>query len=177
MIRDARLEWRARVAVSDLGALMPGQAVSLGIRGQAPIRGTLRAVSPDIDPQTHSGLVYVDLPRDARVRAGAFATGHVEVGEVAALTLPQSAVLLRDGFHQVMRVGTDARVAAVKVEVGRHLGDRIEITRGLAEAEAVVASGLGFLSDGDSVRVIEASATGTGPDRADGMPVPTRGMP
>lgn len=157
MIKDGRLEWRARVALSDLDALAPGQVGLLRVPGQALIRGKLRIVSPDIDTQTHSGQVYVDLPRDSGVRAGTFVTGHIELGEVPALTLPQTAVLLRDGFHYVMRVGTASNVVAVKVEVGRRIGDRIVITRGLAEADRVIASGLSFLSEGDTVRVVEAS--------------------
>lgn len=157
MIKDGRLEWRARVAVSDLERLAPGQVALVRVPGQAPIRGTLRMVSPDIDTQTHSGQVYVDLPRDSGVRAGTFVTGHVEVGEIPALTLPQTAVLLRDGFHYVMRVGATSNVVAVKVDVGRRIGDRIEITRGLVAADRVIASGLSFLSEGDTVRVLEAS--------------------
>ncbi|KRA45226.1 efflux RND transporter periplasmic adaptor subunit [Pseudoxanthomonas sp. Root630] len=155
MIKDGRLEWRARVAVSDLDALMPGQSVLLRISAASSIRGRLRMVSPDIDTQTHTGLVYVDLPKDAGVRAGAFLTGHVEVGEAPALTLPQTAVLLRDGFHYVMRVGATSRVIAVKVDVGRRIGDRIEITRGLLAGDLVIASGLGFLNEGDTVRVLD----------------------
>jgi RND family efflux transporter MFP subunit len=157
MIKDGRLEWRARVAVSDLETLAPGQVALVRVPGRAPIRGTLRMVSPDIDTQTHSGQVYVDLPRDSGVRAGTFVTGHVDVGEIPALTLPQTAVLLRDGFHYVMRVGATSNVVAVKVDVGRRIGDRIEITRGLAAADRVIAAGLGFLSEGDTVRVLEAS--------------------
>lgn len=156
MIKDGRLEWRARVAVSDLEALVPGQPVVLRVSAASSLRGRLRMVSPDIDTQTHTGLVYVDLPTDAGVRAGAFLTGHVEVGEAPALTLPQTAVLLRDGFHYVMRVGATSNVVAVKVDVGRRIGDRVEITRGLVAADRVIASGLGFLNEGDTVRVLDA---------------------
>lgn len=156
MIKDGRLEWRARVAVSDLEVLAPGQPVVLRVSAGSSFRGRLRMLSPDIDTQTHTGLAYVDLPTDANVRAGAFLTGHIEVGEAPALTLPQTAVLLRDGFHYVMRVGASSNVVAVKVDVGRRIGDRIEITRGLVAADRVIVSGLGFLSEGDTVRVLDA---------------------
>jgi HlyD family secretion protein len=45
----------------------------------------------------------------------------------------------------------------VKVGVGRRAGDRIEITTGLDPAARVVASGGGFLADGDTVRVVDAA--------------------
>lgn len=155
LIKDGRLEWRATVAVADLDLLAPGQAVQLQLPGHAPVRGALRMVAPDINTQTHSGLVYVDLPRSDAIRAGAFVTGHIDVDEAATLTLPQGAVLLRDGFHYVMQVGPASDVVAKKVRVGRRVGDRIEITAGLAATDAVIASGLGFLGEGDTVRVVE----------------------
>ncbi|MBD8696217.1 efflux RND transporter periplasmic adaptor subunit [Stenotrophomonas sp. CFBP 13718] len=154
IIKDGRLEWRATVAVADLGKLAPGQSVSVNVQGHAPMSGTLRIISPAIDTATHDGMVYVDLPAASALRAGSFARGHVQVGEVATLTLPQGAVLLRDGFSHVLRVGTDASVRVDKVSVGRRIGDRVEILQGLALTDAVIASGVGFLSDGDRVRVV-----------------------
>lgn len=160
IIKDGRLEWRAAVAVSDLDAMVPGQEAYLQLPGQPKIPGVLRMVAPDINTQTHSGLVYVDLPRGSAVRAGAFATGYVEVGKKRALTLPHGAVLLRDGFHYVMQVGPAANVVAKKVAIGRRVGDRIEITAGLVATEAVIASGLSFLSEGDTVHVVDARESG-----------------
>jgi multidrug efflux pump subunit AcrA (membrane-fusion protein) len=87
-----------------------------------------------------------------------FARGEFEIGSGSALTLPQSAVLLRDGFSTVLRVGADSKVSQVKVSVGRRVGDRIEITGGLDAAARVVASGAGFLADGDTVKVVAAPA-------------------
>ena len=65
-------------------------------------------------------------------------------------------MLLRDGFSTVLRVGADSKVSQVKVSVGRRVGDRIEITGGLDASARVVASGAGFLGDGDTVRVVVA---------------------
>jgi hypothetical protein len=87
-----------------------------------------------------------------------FARGEFEVGSGSGLTLPQSAVLLRDGFSYVLRVGADSKVSQVKVGVGRRVGDRIEVTAGLAADARVVAAGGGFLADGDTVRVVDAGA-------------------
>lgn len=154
LIEDGRLEWRAAVAAPEMDKLAPGQNAEITMHGHRPIRGTVRIVGPSIDTQTRNGLVYVDLPRDSALHAGAFARGYLEVGEGTALTLPQSAVLLRDGFNYVMRVGPESNVTMRKVTVGRRIGDRIEIAAGLSASETVVASGLGFLSEGDNVRVV-----------------------
>lgn len=160
LIKDGRLEWRATVAMSDMPQLAPGQVVEIGVHGQTPIQGRLRMVAPSIDSQTHNGLVYVDLPANSQVRAGAFARGFFEVGEGQALTVPQQAVLLRDGFSYVARLDPKAKVLMTKVSVGRRVGDRVEITGGLEPSEPIIASGLSFLSEGDTVKVVRASVAG-----------------
>ena len=163
MIRQGRLEWRAEVAANDMASLKPGVAVLVTAGSGSAIKGTVRMVAPTVDPQTRNGLVYVDLPSvngtsGSAARAGMFARGEFEVGSGSGLTLPQSAVVLRDGFSYVLRVGADSKLAQVKVGVGRRVGDRIEITGGIDAAARVVASGGGFLGDGDTVRVVADAA-------------------
>jgi multidrug efflux pump subunit AcrA (membrane-fusion protein) len=108
-------------------------------------------------------LVYVDvkpLPGAAAfsARAGMFARGEFDLGAVPALTVPQPSVVVRDGFSYVFRVNPDSRVSQVKVQVGRIAGDRLEIASGLAADARIVASGAGFLNDGDLVRLVGAAA-------------------
>ncbi len=157
LIRQGRLEWRAEVASSELAALQPGMAVRVTPAGDQPVTGRLRIVAPTVDAATRNGLVYVDLPQPGTARAGMFARGDFQVGSTPATTLPQTAVLLRDGFSYVFQLGADNKVRQVKVAVGRRLGERIEITSGLDPAARVVATGAGFLGDGDTVRVVAAA--------------------
>ncbi len=155
LIRGRRLEWRAEVAAADLATLRPGQPAQVRLSNGEVVEGRLRMVAPVIDTQTRNGLVYVDLPPDSPARAGMFARGEFVVGTDQVRTLPQSAVLLRDGFSYVLRVGPDSTVAKVKVTVGRRVKDRVEITAGLDTDGQVVLTGGGFLGDGDLVRVVE----------------------
>ena len=156
LIRQGRLEWRAEVAASELAQLRPGQAVLVTADGAPPVAGKLRMVAPTVDAATRNGLVYVDLPAPGALKAGMFARGEFQTGSRNALTLPQSAVLLRDGFSYVFKLGADNKVTQAKVGVGRRVGERIEITAGLEPGTRVVASGAGFLADGDTVRVVDA---------------------
>jgi HlyD family secretion protein len=158
MIRQGRLEWRAEVAAADLARIQPGMVASVSASGVTPIVGKVRMLAPTVDPQTRNGIVFVDLAPSREARAGMFARGEFDIGKGQGLTLPQSAVLLRDGFSYVLRVGPDSKVSETKVTVGQRLGDRIEITSGLDANARVVASGGGFLSDGDTVRVVDAGA-------------------
>lgn len=158
LIRRGQLEWRAEVAASDLASLKPGQVARLTAAGGETINGRLRMVAPTVEIQTRDGLAYVDLPPDARVRAGMFARGEFDIGTGLTMTLPQSAVLLRNGFSYVMRIGPDLKVVQTKVAVGRRVRDRIEIAGGIEVSTRVVASGGAFLGDGDLVRLVEGPA-------------------
>lgn len=162
LIENGRLEWRAVIASTDILALRPGQIASVTVQGHESIQGTLRIVAPTIDAGTHNGLVYVDLPQHPSLRAGIFARGYFNVGEARTITLPQRAVILRDGFNYVMQVGPNSSVTMKKVSVGRQIGERIEITAGLTAAETVIASGLNFLSEGDTVRVVNELPSSAG---------------
>jgi multidrug efflux pump subunit AcrA (membrane-fusion protein) len=91
-----------------------------------------------------------------------FASGQFELGSSNAMTLPQQAVVVRDGFSYVFRLNADQRVSQVKVQAGRRLGDRIEVVSGLAPDALVVAGGAGFLNDGDLVRSVPAATAVAG---------------
>lgn len=170
LIRGGRLEWRAEVTAAELAHFKPGLTARLETPDGGHVAGIVRAVAPTVDPQTRNGLVYVDLTAQAAraLAAGMFTRGRFELAQRPALTLPQSAVLLREGFAYVFRFdsgspsagvsagNTLARVAQTKVDTGRRSGDRIEITSGLDASAQVVANGGGFLADGDTVRVVAA---------------------
>jgi RND family efflux transporter MFP subunit len=155
LILRGRIEWRAEVAAPQLARLAPGQPATVTPVGGEAIRGTVRMLAPAVDTQTRKGVVYVDLPAGSTARAGMFARGEIEVGQgTPALTLPQAAVLQREGFDYVWRVGPDARVLQTKVKLGRRAGDLVEILAGVDAASQVVASGGVFLGDGDLVKVV-----------------------
>ena len=158
LIRGGRLEWRAEVPSADLVKVQPGQVAALINPNGEAVKGRVRAVAPSVDPQTRNGLVYVDLPATGAVRAGMFARGEFELARRPALTLPQTAVVLREGFAYVFRLEGDRHVAQTKVTLGRRLGERVEVVGGLEAQARVVESGAGFLADGDVVKVVEGSA-------------------
>ena len=80
--------------------------------------------------------------------------GEFDLGSVPALTVPQSAIVVRDGFSYVYRLSQDSHVGQLKVQTGRFEAGRVEIVTGLPADTRVVTSGAGFLNDGDLVRVV-----------------------
>ena len=99
----------------------------------------------------------------ATFKPGMYARGEFELGSSGALTVAQTAVVVRDGFSYVAKVGPDNKVSQVKVQTGRMLGDQLEVVSGLKAEDRVVASGAGFLSDGDLVKVVAAPTVSTAP--------------
>jgi RND family efflux transporter MFP subunit len=161
LIRDGRLEWRAEVTASELPSIRPGMGATVVLPGNEAqrIEGKVRMVAPTVDPQSRNALVYVDLPKASAARAGMFARGEFRLGVEKALTLPQSAVVMREGFSYVYRIEPDKRVSQVKVSIGRRVGDRVEVVDGLEPDARVVASGAAFLADGDLVRIVDGPQT------------------
>lgn len=153
LIRGGKLEWRAELPERELQRIKLGQKVSLNAAQGAVVAGVVRRISPVVEVQTRNGAVYVEVLNTQGMKAGMFAQGEFNLGMSSALTVPQSALVMRDGYGYVYRVGKDNRVTQVKVVVGRRSEGRVEIREGLAADAQIVAMGAGFLSDGDSVRV------------------------
>ena len=107
LIRGGRLEWRAEVTAGELARLQPGQPVRLESPNGVAVRGACAHRRADRRPADAQRLVYVDsasrMP-DHGLSAGMFTRGEFKLGQRPALTLPQSAVLLRDGFAYVFRI-------------------------------------------------------------------------
>jgi len=192
LIRQGRLEWRAEVTSAELGRLKAGTKVQVTTASGAKVDGKVRMVAPTVDPQTRTALVYVDLPAmtTARLSAaglsqgtkapsggsaahavpsvgatlpGMYARGEFELGASGALTVPQQSLVVRDGFNYLFKIGADNKASQQKVEVGRRVGDQVEITQGLTADATIAISGAGFLNDGDTVRVNNASNTPAAP--------------
>jgi HlyD family secretion protein len=166
LIRKGRLEWRAEVTSAELGRITPGTRVLVTATSGARLDGRVRMIGPTVDPQSRVALVYVDVsplpgPAAGSARSGMFARGDFDLGTQPALTLPQQAVVVREGFSYVFRVNPDNRVNQVKVQIGRIAGDRLQVLSGVTADMRVVASGGGFLNDGDLVRVVDAPASAT----------------
>jgi RND family efflux transporter MFP subunit len=154
LIRGGRLEWRADVTAAELVQLRPGMAAQVQGADGGRVEGRVRMVAPTVDAHSRTGLVYVDLPASAALKAGMFAPGEFALGRSAALTVPQQALVARDGFSYVFRLAPDQHVVQTRVTPGRRAGERVELLDGLPADAQLVASGAGFLTDGDRVKVV-----------------------
>jgi RND family efflux transporter MFP subunit len=164
MIRQQRLEWHAEVDGRDLARVQSGQSVRIERGDGSAVTGTVRQVAPLIDSTTLTGTVFVDLPPDSGIAAGSFVSGSIGIGHGQSLAVPQAALVARDGFQYVMKIGADHRVHLTKVTLGQQQGGDAEVRAGLAGTERIVAAGAGLLHDGDLVNVLAAPPQGTHTD-------------
>ncbi len=157
LIRQSRLEWRAEVISSDLSKIKIGMPANIIAADGSHLIGKVRKVSPMVDTQTRNTIVYVDLPASS-VKAGMFAKGDFALGQSTTLSIPQQALVLRDGFNYVFVLknnkGQQAKVGQLKVQTGKRVGNLVEIVSGLTANQSIVASGGAFLSDNDTVKVV-----------------------
>jgi RND family efflux transporter MFP subunit len=160
LIRQGRLEWRAEISATDIGRIKIGAPVKVTAASGQVLQGRVRTIAPAMDAQTRNALAYVDLPEQVgSARAGMYAKGDILLGQNKAMAVPQTAVVVRDGFSYVYTVGSDNKVTQIKVQTGRLSGDQQEILVGLKPDARVVVSGGAFLNSGDTVRIVNSTAT------------------
>ncbi len=157
LIRQSRLEWRAEVISSDLPKIKIGMQANIVAADGSNLVGKVRKVSPMVDMQTRNTIVYVDLSANS-VKAGMFAKGEFALGKTNTLSLPQQALVLRDGFSYVFTLNNN-RVRQTKVQTGKRIGNLVEIVSGITANQAIVATGGAFLSDNDLVKVVTVKPT------------------
>ena len=157
LIRDGRLEWRPELAEAELSRVTLGAAATVHDNAGAAVSGRVRALSPGVDTSTRTGTVYVELPAPGPLKAGAFVEGRIVTSASPALMVPAAAVVMRDGYAYVFTVDGKGVVKRLRVRTGASDSGQIEILGGLARGQPIVATGAGFLGEGDSVRVVSAS--------------------
>jgi RND family efflux transporter MFP subunit len=152
MIKNGALEWRAELNEAQFLKISVGDAVKVQTESAA-VAGRVRAIDAGLQMKTRTGVIYVDLPKDALLRAGTFAQGEVQLGARPALLLPARAVIQRDGYAYVFTV-SDGVANQKQVQTGASIGERVEILSGVNADTPVIAEGGGFLADGDRVEIV-----------------------
>lgn len=156
MVRRNRLEWRAEVTANAMQRLQPGAVATLTALDGSIVKGELRQLAPTVDSGTRNGLAYVDLPAGSGLSAGMYLTGRFALPPREAQTVPEAAIVQRDGNQYLMQVDGESRVHLIKVRTGRRQGESIELLGKVDPAARYVKSGGAFLSEGVLVQVVAA---------------------
>ena len=117
-------------------------------------QGTIRRISPYLNPETRSADVEIEIVnREGILKPGMFA--HVKIDariSETALSIPRSALLTRGARQGVYFLTSDQITVFREIEIGRVVGDVVEVLKGLHEGVEVVSTGAQNLNDGDKVR-------------------------
>ena len=153
-IADLSTVWiEGEVFEQDLAAVRTGQKVVAELQA-LPGRdflGRIAYVYPTLNPETRTARVRVEMPNPGlRLKPGMYATFRLTApGRAAALSVPRSAVLSTGERSLVFVKRADGMLEPRAVALGGAADDRIEILRGLAVGDTVVASAT-FLVDAES---------------------------
>jgi RND family efflux transporter MFP subunit len=156
IVRDGRLELDAQVPETELRLVRSGQGAVISSDQVGETTGTVRIVTPEVNPETRLGVARIAL-RGGGFRPGMFARARIQVGDQPAVTVPTASVLYRENRAGVFVMGTDGRVHFRPETVLSRTPERTAGT-GIEAGVRVVVEGAGFLGEGDRVTVAAARA-------------------
>jgi RND family efflux transporter MFP subunit len=162
LLRTDPLRLRLRVPDRLAFGIAAGQRVEFSVDGADGVErtGLVVRTGPAIDRGDRTRLVEAEVRNaDGALLPGAFCRARIVVAEAApVVTVPRSAVATFAGVDRVFTVADDKagtlRAKGVLVEIGRPVGDAVEVVRGVAAGDRVVADAVGLAPEA-AVQVVE----------------------
>ncbi len=123
---------------------------------------TLSHISKAINPSSHSMQVELQADNAAgKFFGGSYCNVHFEIPTDANLvTIPSTALVTGNQGTQVATLDSNNKVVLRGVQLGRDLGDSVEVTAGLSRSDRIVNNPPETLTAGDTVRVATATQAG-----------------
>lgn len=154
--------WIVRAALSDRDVVRVQQGdvaqVSLDAFPGRVFVARVTEIAAAADPQTgtYEMKLAVD-PAGAQLVQGLVAKVVVsDDGAESVAVVPITSLLEADGGEATVFVVAEGGIAKrVPVRTGRLIGERVEVTAGLAPGDRVVTEGAAWLNDNDAVRVLD----------------------
>ena len=119
-------------------------------------RGEVSLIYPALDPATRTFKVEVRVPnRERTLRPGMYARTTFDMGSKPGVMVPDVAVQKQVGSAEryLYVIVGDTLAERRAVEVGRQVGDRVDILRGVTPGERVAVTALSKLYDGAPVEI------------------------
>jgi len=153
IIARGEIELDAEVIETELTKISVGQKARINVAGVGEVFGTVRLVSPEVHEDTRLGRVRIFLGDDPKLRIGSFARGVIDTAQSRGMAVPAAAVVF-DGSGAFVQVVHDGVVKRQDIETGLVADGLVEVRKGLALGDVVVAKAGTFLREGDAVRAI-----------------------
>ena len=165
IVRDGRLELDAQVPETDLALVRSGQSAAVSSDQVGETTGTVRIVTPEVDPETRLGVARISLAGGGGFRPGMFARAQIDVGANPAVTVPTAAVLYRENRPGVYVLDNQSRARFRPVVIQTRAAEWTAVD-GVQAGARVIVQGAGFLGEGDRVRVAPAARPAARPAAA-----------
>lgn len=113
------------------------------------------AISNAMEAGSHSMLVELQAGNaEGKLSAGAYCQVHFDLpGDPNLLRLPATALIPADRGVQVAALAKDGKVELKTIQLGRDLGDTVEVTAGLSPADRIIDNPPETLQSGDTVQL------------------------
>ncbi len=157
------LRLEATVAEGDLKSVSRGDKIPVVIDalGGQTLTSLVSQILPAGDPQTHTFMVKVDLPKAEGLRTGMFGRFPLEKGVTQTILVPATALVERGELSSVYVVGVGQIARLRWVKLGRRFEQQVEILSGLNIGERVLVDGSRGV-DGAAVQIVEMVASPAG---------------
>jgi RND family efflux transporter MFP subunit len=136
---------------------------------------TLVTTSQAMNMNSRTMLVQLQADNaDGKLAAGSYAQVQFQVpGNPNALRVPATALVVGVSGIQVAVLSADNKVSMKTIQIGRDLGDSVEVVAGLSPSDKVIDSPPETLQSGDPVRLAAAAASSATSEAA-GLGLPTK---
>lgn len=155
--RDAVFNVQEPLLFADADALSAA-IVEVGLVADASIAtiGTIREVSPTVDPRSGTVRVRVTLQdAPAAMTLGALVTGRITMPATPAIVIPWSAITLDHGQPAVWLVDPKAHTTTIRqVEIDKYTTHGVVLAGDVQAGELLVTEGGQFLYDGKPVGMV-----------------------
>jgi RND family efflux transporter MFP subunit len=155
----------------------PGLQATLQLPQYAgqPFPATVTTASNSMNANSRSMLVELQADNTAgKFADGAYAQVQFQLpADPKTVLVPASAVIAANQGTQVAILKSDNKVTFQPVQIGRDLGDSVEVTAGLSPSDRVIDNPPETLQNGDAVRL---SANGSAPPAPSGSPLEKHGQ-
>src|SRR5437868_5316315 len=131
----------------------------------AQFEATLSHVSKSINQNSHSMQVELQADNAAgKFFGGSYCNVHFEIPTDAHLVkVPSTALITGNRGTQIATVDGNNKVVLKSVQLGRDLGDSVEVLAGLSSSDCIVNNLPETLAAGDAVRVAQATSQAAAP--------------
>jgi RND family efflux transporter MFP subunit len=156
-----RVRIYVQVPQSFSAGLVPGMKATFEMPQYPGVQfeATLSHISKSINASSHSMQVELQADNAAgKFFGGSYCNVHFELpSDPNLVKLPSTALVAGNQGTQVAVLGSDNKVVLKNVQLGRDLGDSVEIVAGLSPSDRVINSPPETLAAGDTVRVVAAA--------------------